>query len=409
MKLPAMYEVCQKFDNTCLTDPAAAIDNEFSKHNIRNRALPGEKVAVGVGSRGIHNISLIVAAVIKNLRELGLEPFITPAMGSHGGATAQGQIEVLKELGITEKSVNAPLVSNMDVEYLGRVESGASIFIAKDILEADHLVLINRVKPHTAFRSSVESGLCKMLAVGCGKHKGASEMHKYSLASTIIPAAKMIMDQVPILCGLAVVENSLEQIHTLRLALPEDFIKVDQELLELSRELMPKIPVSDLDILIINEMGKNISGAGIDPNVIGFWRRNGGERVPDYRTLIVLDLTRQSHGNALGIGMADLTTRRVVEKINYEVTYTNVLTTGIWATGRIPVSLEDDRKAVETALAFVPEQKPLRMARITNTLKLEKFWVTKPLILELQSQDALEIKKGALDLQFDNQGRIIPF
>ncbi|MCF8039561.1 MAG: nickel-dependent lactate racemase [Desulfohalobiaceae bacterium] len=410
-EFPEMYEVHQQFDTTAVKDAAAAIDKEFRdrKKSLQDRIHPGERVAVAVGSRGICDLALLVSTVVENLRALGLHPFIFPAMGSHGGATAQGQREVLNGLGVTEQSVGAPVVSSMEVQSLGKTESGAEAFLARDVLEADHLMLINRVKPHTAFRSSVESGLCKMLAVGCGKHKGASEMHKYSLASSIVPAAKKIMSEISVLGGLALVENSNEQIWTLRLVFPEEFARADEELLQEARILLPKIPFSELDILLVDEIGKNISGAGMDPNVIGSWRRDAGERVPDYRTLIVLDISQESHGNALGIGMADLTTKKVVAKIDYDVTYTNALTTGIWASSRIPVALEDDRQAVETALAFIPEDKPLRMARIINTLKLKRFWVTKALLPELQALGGVDIDNVPKRLSFDHQGRIEPF
>ena len=329
--IPPMYRVQQLFDSREIGDVGKAIEAEFALLDLSGRIQPGERVAVAVGSRGIDRLPEIVAAVVKCLRGLELEPFIIPAMGSHGQGTAEGQALLLNELGVNEAAVGAPIISNMEVISLGAIDSGAEVFVSRDAASADHLMVIGRIKPHTAFRADVESGLCKMLAVGCGKHAGAVQMHKFGLGASIVPAAELIMDRTSILCGLAIVENSFDRTHLLKLAIPQDFASVDQEFLQRARKLLPVIPTDDLDILIIDEMGKNISGAGIDPNIVGFWRREGGPRTPDYRTLIVLDITTPSHGNALGIGMADLTTRRVMDMIDFKATYTNALASGIWS------------------------------------------------------------------------------
>ncbi|HSM73012.1 MAG TPA: DUF362 domain-containing protein, partial [Desulfobacterales bacterium] len=299
--------------------------------------------------------------------------------------------------------------SGMAVDSLGRLASGAEVFFARDALAADHLVLLNRVKPHTAFRAPVESGLCKMLAVGLGKARGAAVLHKYGLARTLVPAAERILAHAPVLCGIAVVENARDEIHTLRLVRPEAFAAVDAELLVTARALLPRIPLDDLDILLVDEMGKNISGTGIDPNVVCFWRRSGGERSPDYRTLIVLDLTRESHGNAVGIGMVDLTTRRVVDRIDIPATYTNALTTGIWTSARIPLHLETDRAVIEMALSKVPDPRQVRMVRIVNTRSLEVFWASAALLPELRSLGSVDVARQALRLSFDAAGRLLPF
>jgi hypothetical protein len=337
-----------------------------------------------------------------------LEPYIIPAMGSHGGATAEGQAQVLAELDITEGSVKAPIISNMEVVSLGHIESGAEVFFAKDALVADHLVVINRVKPHTVFRSEVESGLCKILAVGCGRQKGAENMHKYDLGKTIIPAARLIMQKTSVLCGLAVTENAFGGTHSIKLAGPQEFAAVDREFLKIAWTLLPKLPMDDLDILLVDEMGKNVSGAGMDPNVIGFWRREGGARKPDFRILIVLDLTPHSHGNATGIGMADLTTRRVIDQIDWNATYMNVFTSGVLRSARMPIPLENDRAAVEVALARVPVPANARMARIINTSKLATFWASEAILPELRANANLTMDNQPLKLRFNQDGRLIP-
>lgn len=409
MDYPPMYRIQQQFDTTCIEDVAGAIREEFSRFNLKEKVQPGQRVAITAGSRGIDDLKTIVATVVECIRDMGLKPFILPAMGSHGGATAEGQAKLLNEFEITESSVNAPIVSSMDVTSVGRLDCGAEVFVAKDALEADHLVVVNRVKPHTLLRGEVESGLCKMLAVGCGKHEGALNMHTFSLGATIVPAAEMILEKAPVLCGLAVVENSLDKTNTVKLALPQQFVEVDKELLKSARGLLPKIPLDDLDILIVDEMGKNISGAGIDPNVIGFWRREGGPRQPDYRTLIVLDLTPQSEGNAVGIGMVDLTTRRVIDMIDLKPSYTNAITSGVWRSVRFPIALENDRAVIETALSHVPDIQRVRMARIINTLHLENFWATETLLPELREKEDVVVHETPLQLQFDDEGRLRSF
>jgi len=408
MNMPPFYRVRQRFNVTSLADVAGAVRAEFSKFDPGGKIRPGQTVAVGVGSRGTHDLKVLVTATVGCLKSMGLKPFVIPAMGSHGGGTAEGQRRVLAELGITQDTVGAQIVSNMDVVSLGRVASGAEVFFAQDALAADHIVLINRVKPHTAFRAEVESGLCKILAVGCGRQKGAENMHRYDLAKTIVPAARLIMQQAPVLCGLAVTENALGGTHSLKLARPEEFPAVDREFLNIAWTLLPKLPVDDLDILLVDEMGKNVSGAGMDPNVIGFWRREGGPRRPDYRILVVLDLTPHSHGNATGIGMADLTTRRVVDSIDWEATYLNAFTSGVLRSARMPVPVDSDRLAVEAALNRTPNPGGARMARIVNTGELETFWATAAVLPELRAQPNITVDDAAVALEFSPDGRLLP-
>jgi len=407
MQFPVLYRVKQKFDVTSLPNVAASVHEAFAHFDPAGRIMPGQTVAVAVGSRGTHDLKDLVTATVACLKSLQLKPFIIPAMGSHGGGTAEGQRQVLAELGITESSVGAPVVSSMDVVSLGRVVSGAEVFFAKDALDADHIVAINRIKPHTAFRSEVESGLCKILAVGCGRQKGAANMHKYDLARTIVPAARRIMEKSSVLCGLAVTENALGGTHSLKLARPQEFVEVDRQFLETAWKLLPRIPLDDLDVLLVDEMGKNVSGAGMDPNVVGFWRREGGPRKPDYRILVVLNLTPHSHGNATGIGMADLTTRRVIESIDWDATYLNAFTSGVLRSARMPIPVENDRLALETAFDRTPDLGSVRMARIVNTGELETFWATEALLPELRAQKNITADATPLELQFNDQGRLL--
>ena len=409
MHFPSLYRVQQRFDDTSIDDVADAVREAFASFDPAGKIRPDQSVAVGVGSRGTHDLKVLVKTTVECLKAMQLKPYIIPAMGSHGAATGEGQAQVLAELGITQDAMGVPIVSSMDTVSLGRVASGAEVFFAKDARAADHIVVINRVKPHTAFRAEVESGLCKILAVGCGRQKGASNMHKFDLAKTIVPAAQMIIEKAPVLCGLAVTENAQGDTHTMNLAKPEEFADVDRKLLKIAWKLLPKLPLDRLDVLLVDEMGKNVSGAGMDPNIVGFWRRESGPKQPDYGTLIVLDLTQQSHGNATGIGMADLTTRRVIDRIDLNVTYLNALTSGILSSARLPIALDNDRAALERALDLVPNIKGIRMVRIVNTGSLETFWATEVLLPELRNQKEITVHDKPLQLVFNDQGRLLSF
>ena len=408
MDLPKIYTVHQQFEDTSIKDVAGTVRKEFSKFNPGEKIKNGQSVAVGVASRGTHDLKILVKTTIDCLKEMGLKPFVIPAMGSHGGGTGEGQEEVLKDLGISKEQVGAEIVSSMDVVSLGKIQAGAEVFMAKDAILADHIVVINRVKPHTAFRSDVESGLCKILAVGCGRQIGAENMHRYDLAKTIVPAAELIMEKTPVLCGLAVTENAMGGTHSLKLANPEEFADVDREFLKTAWEIFPKLPLDDLDVLIVDEIGKNVSGAGMDPNVVGFWRREGGVRKPDYRVLVTLDLTPQSHGNATGLGFVDLPSKRLISMVDWQATYLNSLTCGVFRASRMPIPLENDLEVVETAVSRTPAMEKIRLARIVNTGSLETFWVSKELIPELQAKKGIDVEKEALDFGFDESGRILP-
>ena len=408
IEFPSLYRVEQHFDQTSVVDVAAEVRQRFAAFQPGVCVTPGQRVAVCVASRGTHDLVTLVKTTIECLMKMGLAPFIIPAMGSHGGGSGQGQRMVLKELGITEETMGAPITATRETVSLGRLDSGAEIFFARDALAADHLMVINRVKPHTAFRGEVESGLCKMLAVGCGRQRGALNMHKYDLGRTIVPAAELILAKIPVIAGLAVTETALGGTHSIRLAHPDEFEKTDRELLEEAWDLLPRLPIDDLDILIVEEMGKNISGAGMDPNVIGFWRREGGERWPDYRCLVLLDLTAASHGNAHGIGMADLITRRVWNMVDPKATYLNALTSGVLRAGRLPVPMNDDRQALEQALNMLPRALDARMARIRNTSNLKTFWVSRALLPELTAKSSLTVVNSPLGLVFDESGRLLP-
>lgn len=401
-----MVRIRQVFDRSRIEDMEAELAARIEASGLLSRVRPGMRVAVTAGSRGINRIPRILKTVIGLLRGAGAEPFIVPAMGSHGGGVASGQVEMLEGLGITEAGMGVPIRSSMETVTLGATSSGAPVFMDRNAFEADGIVVINRAKLHTAFHGQVESGLCKMVAVGLGKKNGAETMHKYGLGEVITEAFRVARDATgKILFGVGILENAFDETCDFRVAAPEEFEDADHELLVRCRELVPRIPLSPFDILIVDEMGKNISGTGMDTNIIGFWRRFGGERIPDYRTLIVRDLTPESHGNAMGIGFADLIPRRLFEKIDLKATYTNGIASNTWSIVRIPITLENDRECIATALEKLPES-PARVVRIRNTLMLDELSVSESLLSALAARKDIEVTGEPEPMTFDSEGNL---
>ncbi|MCL5046713.1 MAG: nickel-dependent lactate racemase, partial [Actinobacteria bacterium] len=320
--LPRMVTLRRRFPQPRLEDVAAAVTQGLERLNLGDRVAPGGRVAITAGSRGITNIVTILASAVTFLKALGVEPFIVGAMGSHGGGTAQGQREVLQSLGITPDTVGAPVLTSDEVVALGETAGGHTVYCDKSAAEADGILVVNRVKPHTAFRAPNESGLMKMLTVGLGKHPGASSVHRLGpreIGEAIREMARLVLSAGKVVGGLAIMENSKEETAKIQGLRPEEIEAGEQALLVEAKALLPKLPVEDIDVLIVDEMGKNYSGTGMDTNVIGRWRIQGVPEPdsPRVSRLVVLDLSESSHGNATGIGLADFTTRRLVSKADW--------------------------------------------------------------------------------------------
>ncbi|MDK2925936.1 MAG: hypothetical protein PWQ41_1710 [Bacillota bacterium] len=411
MNFPLFYRVKQNLECPVISDVEGAVRAALSTLRLSERIRPGARVAITAGSRGIANIPLILRTVVQAIRKAGGEPFLVPAMGSHGGATAEGQLAILASLGITEESVGAPIHSSMEVVEIGRTEKGVPVYFDKNAWSADGVFVVNRVKPHTGFRAANESGLVKMIAVGLGKEKGCTAMHKHGLAETIPAAARVALKVAPIIGALGIVENSREETAEVRAARPEELFDVDAELLRRAKDYLPRLPFDDIDVLIVDEMGKNISGTGMDVNVIGRMYKLGEpepER-PRIKRIAVLDLTEASHGNALGMGLADITTKRFLSKVDVAATYANVIAAGVLERGRMPVSAENDREAIRIALASLPgiPAEKARVVRIKNTLELEELEVSESLRPEVEASPRLQILAGPEALPFDSAGNLI--
>jgi hypothetical protein len=410
MPIPNVVRVRQEFDRTRLQDPCGAVAAGLRKLGLAEKLKPGARVAITAGSRGINNLVAMTRAAVAAVKAMGGKPFIVPSMGSHGGATDEGQKSLLHDLGISEASMGCPVVSSMEVEEIGRTGSGAPVYLDRNALRSDGIIAINRVKLHTIFRGDVESGLCKMLAVGLGKHKGAQQIHKVGTQPFMVETARVILGRAPVLAGVAALENSLDETMEVHVVPPERFEATDVALLKRCWQVLPRVPFDPLDVLIVDEMGKNLSGTGMDTNIIGIGGRVGGKMsmgTPVVSTIVVLGLTPETHGNANGIGLADITTRRLVDAIDYKATYTNVLTTRLWSAGRLPVIMETDREAIEVAVGETPTDQA-RLVRIKNTLHLEELEISEALLPEARKA-GLTIAREPHPLAFDATGRLKPW
>jgi hypothetical protein len=406
--------VRQRFDLTPAVDVAAEIEREFNNIKAELEFSHGQSVAVGVGSRGIANLAGIARQVVKKLKDAGAKPFVTPAMGSHGGATAEGQIEVLKTKGITEDTVGAPIKATMEVISLGDID-GIPLFIDRLAYEADSIVLINRIKPHTEFSGPTESGLIKMLGIGLGNHTGAEHYHRAAITrgfyEIISTAGSALLNRVNVLFGVAVVENQEHQTAILRLIRAEEIESVERKLLVKAREYMPKIPLKEIDLLIIDEMGKDISGAGIDPKIIGraicSWADT--EPWPRISRIFVRDLTAATKGHASGLGMVDFTTERLVKKINMQATAINALTSSCPEEAKIPMNFRSDREAIAAAMMTIRPHtlKDLRIVHIKNSLDLTSLMVSEGCLPDLAENKNVDISSEVLSMEFDRKGDLI--
>ena len=412
MILPAMYRIRQKVDPPVVKDVASAVRAEIRKLNLGARLKPGARVAVTGGSRGVANIATILRTTCDCLKELGTQPFIVPAMGSHGGATAEGQIKVLARYGVTPESMAVPILSSMDTVEIGRMPWGFPVYVDKHASEADHIVLVNRIKPHTNYRAHVESGLMKMLVIGLGKHQGAIVAHRASvdvgLPRAIPEVARFSLSKLPILFGLGTLENVRHQTAKIEAVLPEVLEETEARLLVEAWSLLGRIPFDFLHLLIVDEMGKEISGTGMDPNVLGrlYFFPNEEPKSPRYIRILVRDLTEQTAGNAVGMGLADFTTRRLADKVNFQYTYTNALTGLSPMRSKLPIVFETDREAIEGALRTIGLTEPpdAKVARIKNTLDLEYLYASDALLPEIRERGDLEIVSGPHAFTFTTQG-----
>lgn len=401
--------VRQIFNTSKIDDVRKEVFKELDSLKVRQSVKPKMKIAVTVGSRGISNISSIIKAVCDYLKESGAEPFIVPAMGSHGGATAEGQESVLHHLGVTEESMGCPIKSGMEVVKLGTTESGVPVYFDKIAYSADGVVVVNRIKPHTDFESDIESGLTKMIAVGLGNQMGCSAMHSYGLSRSIPESARVSINKVNILFGLGIIENSKDETYKLKALQARDFEKEEKILLAEAKKTVPKLPVDYLDVLVIEEMGKMISGTGMDTKVLGRIKIMGEREPlkPVIKKVAVLNLAVNSYGNALGIGLADVTTRKLADSIDIDATYENIISTTFLERGKIPLTMANDEQAINVAVSTVGDvnKDTIKMAIIKNTLDLQEVYLSEASLKDIDTSKA-EIIKRNINLSFDENGNL---
>ncbi|MCF7949275.1 MAG: lactate racemase domain-containing protein [Spirochaetia bacterium] len=412
VQIPQMATITQKLKSQKIRDIETHIHSELSKSHIGETIKPGMKVAITVGSRGIGSITLITRALVREVRARGGEPFIVPAMGSHGGATAAGQRQLLEGLGITESSVDAPIRATMDTTAVGKTSEGRTVHVDAHAAAADGIIVAGRIKLHPSFRGEYESGLMKMMAIGLGKQRGAQICHAegFGKMAEYVPAfGRVVLESSPILFGVAVVENGLDEPHTIEAIPPVSIPSREPELLKLSQHLMARIPFDHIDILVVDRIGKDISGDGMDPNVTGSFATPFSGGGPEVSRYVVLDITPESRGNGLGIGMTDFSTKRVFDQLDFDAMYPNSLTSTVPEPSRLPLIMGDDCTAIKAAVhtTNISEAQKIRMVRIVDSSHLSRFMVSEALLPEVRQNRDLQVKEEPHPLEFDENGVLI--
>jgi len=414
MAFPKMFRVKQELEGPALQDVYGSTRQQIRALGLEKKVKPGQTVAITSGSRGVANIAQITKGVVDELKAVKLQPFICPTMGSHGEATAEGQKKILEHYGITEATMGCPIRSSMDVVEIGKVK-GTTVFCDKNAWGADHIAVVARVKAHTDFDNEIESGLYKMMAIGLGKQHGAENYHRaghhYSYAEIFPTVGKAVLDTGHVLFGLATVENGHEETAKVQALLPKDFYEGEKALLKKAKTWMARLPFERLDLLIVDELGKNISGAGMDPNVTGRASVQKPAGKPSVRMLFVRDIRPESEGNAIGVGFADMTTTRLAKKINYKAMHMNAITSGVPDAAKVPMPFDTDKEAIATALGMIgltlPEE--ARVVRIKNTLHLTEMDCSEALLADVQQHKRLQAATQPAPMGFDANGNLQPF
>jgi hypothetical protein len=415
MKFPKMVRIRQCFSTKPVTDIPAAVRAELNRIEPAKTIGKGQTVAITAGSRGISNLASVMGEVVRQLKKIGARPFIIPAMGSHGGATARGQQKILAHYGVTKEAMGVPIKSSMQVVQVGTTAQGIPVYLDRYASRADHIVVLNRVKPHTDFKGKIESGLMKIMAIGLGKQQGADLYHNAIVRLGHYPVltsvARVILQKCPIAFGLALVENQRDETEIIRAIPAADIEKTEVQLLRKAKRLLPQIPFSPIDLLIVDWMGKEISGTGMDQNVIGrtVISYHGPDTNIDILRIFVRDLTADSEGNATAIGNADFTTQRLVDKIDRHSTYMNAFTSSCPEAVRIPPYFKSDREVIKTALGTIGLVEPpnARIVHIRDTLHLEEMYISQAMVKEAKESKEIRIVGKQRPLKFDKGGNLV--
>jgi hypothetical protein len=409
-----MFRVHQRLYERVLIDLDSHVISDVERR-LGSKVQPGQRIAIAVGSRGVANIARITRGIAEGIRRVGGQPFIVPAMGSHGGATAEGQVKILESLGVTEAFTKCQIVSSMDVVQIGSTDDGIPVYLDRNASQADGIVVVNRIKRHTDFHGEIESGLMKLICIGLGKKAQADLVHSYGapgLKRNVPLIARVTLARAPIILGVAALENGYEETSEICTFEPSEIEEGEKALLRQHKRRYPMLPIDRLDLLIVDRIGKDISGTGMDTNVLGRIRIDGQPEPirPHIRTVVALSLTEASHGNAVGVGLADLISRRLRDAIDDEAMAINVITSGFLERGKVPITLNSDRLAVETALSRLPpeSQRRPRVARMLDTLHVGDFDVSESVATDLRGRSGISVAEIARPLAFDPAGTIEP-
>ena len=419
VEFPRLLRIRQEYDHPTVADPARETAAALAALDLGRSVRPGQTVAVGCGSRGVADYAVVVRSAVAALRDLGLRPFLVPAMGSHGSGTAAGQVRVLEQLGLSPATVGAPIHSSLEVERIGETEDGVPVSFDRHALGADHVVVVNRIQEHTEFvNDRFESGLQKMLAIGFGKQAGAADYHNamfaHGYARVIAGVARVVLAKVPVLVAIGIVENGCGRTARIGAAQAGGLVDLEAELFALAKMWSAKLPFEEADVLVMDEIGKDVSGTGFDTKVvgrIGLPLLSPEPAAPRIKRLVACDLTAASEGNAVGVGAADFITQRLADKIDHEALAMNVLTAGTPEQARIPLALPDDRTAIAAALTSIGplSASGVRLIRVRSTAALTELDVSEAYAAELEGRADLTVVTPPRAIVFDGRGGLPPF
>lgn len=411
IKLPQIMKVSQTFDNTKLDDVEGDLNQKLIYKNIKDKIKPGMKIAITGGSRGISSYKELMKTIVSFVKKCGATPFIVPSMGSHGGGTSEGQENMLKKLGITKESVGCEIISSMDVVEVGRTSKDLPVYIDKNAANADGIILLNRVKLHTSFRGKYESGLIKMMAIGLAKRKGADMTHflRYeNMAENLVEVGKIAINNLNIICGVASIENGYNEVADLFVLHKDEILQEEPKILEKSKRLMPRIYLDDIDVLIVNEIGKNISGTGVDTNIVGRFHTNAASGGPNTVKLGFLDISEKSGGNGNGMGLADFVSKKFFRKIDFESTYINAITSTEPNSVKLPLVLDNDKYVFQgcVKLCGVKNIQDIKLVIINNTKELDEIYMSKSAFENAVDKSKVKKESELFDIPFDEEGNL---
>lgn len=411
IKLPQIMKVSQTFDNTKLDDVEGDLNQKLIDKNIKDKIKPGMKIAITGGSRGISSYKELMKTIVSFVKKCGATPFIVPSMGSHGGGTSEGQENMLKKLGITKESVGCEIISSMDVVEVGRTSKDLPVYIDKNAANADGIILLNRVKLHTSFRGKYESGLIKMMAIGLAKRKGADMTHflRYeNMAENLVEVGKIALNNLNIICGVASIENGYNEVADLFVLHKDEILQEEPKILEKSKRLMPRIYLDNIDVLIVNEIGKNISGTGVDTNIVGRFHTNAASGGPNTVKLGFLDISEKSGGNGNGMGLADFVSKKFFRKIDFESTYINAITSTEPNSVKLPLVLDNDKYVFQgcVKLCGVKNIQDIKLVIINNTKELDEIYMSKSAFENTVDKSKVKKESELFDIPFDDEGNL---